>query len=269
MSRALAKPKIEDRPRTDATNPMSLIQYAIDKDNELDAGKLKELMDLADRWQAREAAREFGEKLAHFQAEVPQIEKTREVNKKDGGLIYRFANLEDVDREVKPVKERFGLATSGSIRTTPEGVTVEWTLQIGSHKETRSFMLPNVQPAGIVQNANATQNLGAWMTYLWRYTYCMALGVVVRGEDTDANLIREATLIDPPTVETVEGWLANGAVSEDGKPIKLDRKKLLDWLQADRPEDKRSVETLTTGQFETLLSTFKIRHEAKAKGGAA
>jgi hypothetical protein len=236
---------------TVATNPMTILQCVVDQ--KATPAEIREVMEIANHWQDREAARVFGERFAAFQAEVPQVEKRRAVNTKGGDRMYQFAAMEDVDRVVQPVKARFGLSTSGTIKSAPDGVHVEWTLQIGSHREKREYVLPTIAPAGLVQNANATQNLGAWLSYIRRYTYCLALGVVVRDEDTDANDMAALLVIDARQREELTALIAQERM-DDAKIAKL-----LRWVGAE------SVETITRAQWKKIITTYRRKkEEAKA-----
>src|ERR1700680_2664548 len=75
-------------------NPMTLLKSALDRG--LDIEKLDKLMDLAERWEAGQAARAFGEAVKAFQLEMPAIVKGNPVRNKDGDLMYRFANFDDI-----------------------------------------------------------------------------------------------------------------------------------------------------------------------------
>jgi hypothetical protein len=240
-----------------ATNPMQMIQYALR--HGVEPATLKEMMDLASGWQDREAARVFGERFAEFQAALPQIEKKRTVNTKQGDRMYNFAAMEDVDREVQPIKARFGLSTSGTIKAEPAGIHVEWTLQIGSHRERKEYVLPAIAPGGLLQGgANATQNLGAWMSYIRRYTYCLALGVVVRDEDTDANSMADLLLITKAQRKELDELIEQERMDE--KRVQ----KLLVWVGAE------SLDKITQPQFRKIATTYrKKKQPEEQKAGAA
>jgi hypothetical protein len=224
-------------------------------------------MRIVNEWNDRRAAEVFGQRFAAFQAELPQIEKTNAVNRSEqrgGELMYKFASLDDIERQVQPVKAKFGLSTSGTIKNTPAGVEAVWTIQIGSHKEQRDYLLPPTSSVGILQGgANATQNLGAWITYIRRYTYCMALGIVVRDEDTDANSVKNILLLSDEQRQQINDWISNGVVKTNGEIHKITEEKLLQWLQGKLPEAERSLNRITQEDFEKVVRTFKINQSKK------
>jgi len=219
---------------------------------------VRQAMEIANAYQDREAARIFGERFAAFQAELPQIEKTRYVQRKDGGRMYGFAALEDIEQVVQPIKARHGLSTSGTIKAGTDGIEVVWDIQIGPHTKRKEYMLPPIAAAGLLQGqANATQNLGAWMTYLRRYTYCMALGIVVREEDTDAAQAKDMTLLTDQQRANIDHWLAHGIRKSDGEIHRFTEASLLKWRQPFLAEADRSLDKLTTTDYEMIVATFK------------
>ena len=59
-------------------NPMALIQMAIDKDSSLE--RLEKLMDLQERWEAKQAAKAFKAAMVEFQGKKPELKKTKIVD---------------------------------------------------------------------------------------------------------------------------------------------------------------------------------------------
>jgi len=58
--------------------PMALIQMAVQAN--ADPDKLGKLMDLQERWEAKQAADAFGQALADFQSECPPVHKGRSID---------------------------------------------------------------------------------------------------------------------------------------------------------------------------------------------
>jgi hypothetical protein len=265
MTEALAKkkkgtPAVRQAPP--AADPVQALNYILTSGGTPEL--VRQAMEIANAYQDRRAAEVYGERFARFQATLPQIEKTRAVVHKERGLMYTFAALEDIERVVQPFKAEAGLSTSGTIQAKPDGIYVDWTLQIGGHKVVKTYVLPAISSAGLLQGgANATQNLGAWMKYIQRYTYCMALGITIRDEDTDANAVMDMTLLTAEQRAHVDHWLAHGIVKPDGNLHKFTVESLLKWRQAAVPEAERSLDKLTQKDFDAIVATFKPKMEAK------
>lgn len=231
-------------------NPLALLQHAIDRD--VQPAQLKELMDLANSWQDREASLVFGERFAAFQAECPPISKTRLVRNRDGSARYTFASLDDVDAVIRPILARHKLSISGTINVEGEVVRVTWSIQSGAHREIRVFSLPCVQVAGVVQGGNGVQDMGAWMQYLRRYTYTMALNVVVTDEDSDANSLSDLLTIDAKQRDELGRLIAQERM-DDAKIAKL-----LKWVGAE------SLDAITQPQFQKIVTTYRQRKATPA-----
>lgn len=178
------------------THPMAIIARAIERG--VDADNLAKLMDLQTKWEDRRAAEEFAIAIANFQREVPMVFKSREVRKKDGGVMYFFASYDDIKRVTRPIEAKYGISTSFDIQHTEDGKLIgKCRVRVGSHFEDHTFTVP--VPKGL--NTNQTQDYGGALTYLKRYCYCAALDIVVTDEDTDAANLTD--LIGPDQLKEV------------------------------------------------------------------
>jgi hypothetical protein len=77
-----------------APDPMQLLQTAVQ--NNFDIDKLKQLMDLQERWEKKEAKKRFLAALSRFQTIVPNLKKSKvaKVTMKTGGQFqYTYADL--------------------------------------------------------------------------------------------------------------------------------------------------------------------------------
>lgn len=160
------------------SNPMTLIQTAIE--HKADPEQLGKLMDLQERFERNEAAKQFAAALADFQTRCPIIKRDRSVNMGGGG--YKYASLEDIMLKIKPLLAECGLSVSFSASVDDSGMlTAICTVRCGTHSEPSSITLP--VPAEM--RVNATQKMGAAMSYAKRYALCAALNITVGDEDSD------------------------------------------------------------------------------------
>jgi hypothetical protein len=182
-------PETALEPLPSGNNPfIVLMQSAIDKG--IDPGKM---LDLAERWEAKQAAKEFSAALHKFQSLMTPIEKTNEVRGKDirkadnltvpGPVHYLFASYEEIMEVAQPHLTACGITVTFTTKTEGQLMTTTCHVQVGSHTRDSSITLG----LPTIPNANDAQRAGAALSYGKRYALIAALNIRVRGEDTDAN----------------------------------------------------------------------------------
>ena len=172
MSTTVAK--IE--PQRISITPSHLLEKAVEQGADLD--KLEKLMDLQDRWNAEQAKNLFSEALANFQAELGPIIKRRQ------GHNCKYADLDDIAQEIRPILEKFGLSYQFAQDQSDTSVKVTCIIRHKSgHKETNSLSAPNDTSGG----KNTIQSIASTVTYLRRYTLTGALGITTGNEDNDGG----------------------------------------------------------------------------------
>lgn len=167
-------------------NPLTILERAVERG--VDAAQLEKLMSLVERWQAMEATRVFGDALAGFQLECPQIPKTRPVQNRDGTLRYKFASIEDVMKVAGPILGRYKIAATYSQDMNETDVITTVRVRVGAHAEDSKFIGPRpcFEELAKAKGQSVPQNYGETLTYYKRYAFCAALGITVCGEDSDA-----------------------------------------------------------------------------------
>jgi len=185
----LEKPEI-DTPGT-ALTPMGVIDRALASNATPET--LAKLLDLQERYEAGVARKAFNHAMAAVKAEIPVIQKNREVgfaHKSGGGdTNYRHEDLGQIARTIDPILAKHGL--SYRYRTSSEiGHPVSVTC-IVSHQDGHSE--ENTLHAGRDDSGkkNSIQQIGSTITYLQRYTLKAALGLASSydndGADADAT----------------------------------------------------------------------------------
>lgn len=173
---------MSDLARTDPS-PMTLLDKAIASG--MDVDKLGRLMDLAERWQANQAAVAMKAALAGFSKDCPPVEKKRTADA-GGKFGYQYASYDDVNRVAKPHMANHGLSISYDTETPKPGI-VKVTARV-SH-EAGGQMTTTLEVPIPVMSVNDTQRFGAAVSYAKRFAMCAALNIVVTDEDVDgANL---------------------------------------------------------------------------------
>ncbi len=165
-----------------STNPMQMLAVALERG--MDAGTLKELMDLQQRWEASQAKKAFDEAFSAFKAEAVEIIRNKLVT--DGPLKGKaYAELYAVVDAATPALSRNGLSSSWKVTKDEKDwieVTCYLTHKMG-HSESASFGGP--PDAGGAKNA--IQARASTVTYLERYTFKAVTGLAEKNADTDGN----------------------------------------------------------------------------------
>lgn len=143
---------------------------------------LERISALAERWQANQAKEQFGRALAAFQAECPPIHKGREAQ--GGKMRFTYASLDDIEKVVKPIREKHGIAVTYDLRMVDGLMHATCRVRVGSYSE--ETVVPVPIPKEMV--VGDTQKYGAATSYAKRYALCAALNITVTDEDNENNL---------------------------------------------------------------------------------
>ena len=156
--------------------PMAMLQLAVEKGADVD--QLTKLMDLHDRWEARDAKRQFDGALASFQANAPDIVKSRD------GHNTKYAGLAETLAAIRERMAEHGLSCSWQTDQREGMITVTCRLKhVSGHEETTGL---SAAPDGS-GNKNSIQAIGSTVTYLERYTLFAALGLASKDQDDDGR----------------------------------------------------------------------------------
>lgn len=160
---------------TTINTPSDLLAVAINKDADID--KLEKLMQLQERYDAKQAEREFNLALSRFQKECPVIKKSKE------GFGYKYADLDAIVRTIKDTLFECGLSFRFE-QKQDNGIHVKCILShIDGHHQS-SEMTASADDSG---RKNVIQAIGSAVTYLKRYTLVDVLGLATSDEDVDGR----------------------------------------------------------------------------------
>lgn len=181
MSELIATPEIvEVQPsKPTALTPVELIRIAVSQNADID--KLKQLMDLQERFEKNEARKAFVSAMNKFKANPPTITKNKAVA--FGNTNYRHATLDHVCDVVTKGLSDVGITHAWKVRQDKEFITVICTLthEMGHREETEMSGVPDNSGS-----KNAIQAVGSTVTYLQRYTLLSACGLAAQN-DTDGQ----------------------------------------------------------------------------------
>jgi len=166
---------------------MGMLAQAV-KDPDFDANKLEQLIKLKERVDATEAKKAFQEAMFRFHENPPIIKKTKSVYGKDRskGPQYHYPDFAETVRLVRPALRAVGIIATWSSEPLDNGMTrVTCTLRHALGHEEHSSMAGAPETGG---SKNAIQGVGSADSFLRRYTYLSATGLVAEGDDTDGNV---------------------------------------------------------------------------------
>jgi hypothetical protein len=152
---------------------------------DVDTEKLEKLLEIKSKFEAEENRKEYQIAFAELQADLPVIQKTKEVHTKAGNLMYKYAPLEKILEQIKPVLKTHGFSYSWSedLSNKDGYKRIYCHIMARGHTETNFVDVP-IQKA--TDYVNAVQQAGSSSTYGKRYSLCNALGISV-DEDYDAT----------------------------------------------------------------------------------
>ncbi len=186
---------------------LEVVQVAANSPN-VDVAKMRELLDLKERYDAKQAETAFHQAMKDAQAEMQPV--LREST--NSHTNSRYAKLEKIDSAIRPIYTKHGFSLSFNSPAAEGGdVTVTCTA-FHSAGHSRNYELSgSLDGAGSQGKSNKTpiQALGSTVTYLRRYLTCMIFNVVLTNEDNDGNTTKaKAVFISQQQGDNVDSLIA-------------------------------------------------------------
>lgn len=174
-------------------SPLAAAAALVQADGNMDVDKLKELLDLQERWGATQAKKAYVVAMSEFKANPPEILKDKSVHYKD--VRYSHSSLHNVTTKINVELSKHGLTASwvtsqdnGSVK-----VTCKITHIMGHSEETCLSAPPDA-----TGSKNAIQAIGSTVTYLQRYTLLALTGLATHDQDDDGKGADRGKDILPP-----------------------------------------------------------------------
>ena len=204
MSNIKKLKQIEQKPvKSDSFNIESLIGQAISNSSSVET--LQQLLSMRKELKAEWAKGEYDRAMRDFQGECPTIEKTKSVPTRSGAVAYKYAPIDSIINQVKPILQKHGFSYSSNMEFIENGtikvkVTIKITHSVG-HSEITEMTVPLGNKTEIMSQ---TQVVAAAQTFAKRYAFCNALGILSGDEDNDAAPTMEIPQIDKSAIERIE-----------------------------------------------------------------
>ncbi|NCT92918.1 MAG: hypothetical protein GXC72_00715 [Chitinophagaceae bacterium] len=211
-------------------SPAMLLQKAVEQNFDID--KLKQLMDLQERWEANQAKKAFLAALSKFQTLVPVLSKTKtaKITSQNGGSYsYRYSDLGTITAQIKEAMNVCGLSYRWEFDQAGDKMKVTCIIShVDGHAATSS-MEANADASG---GKNAIQQKGSTHTYLQRYTLIGALGLSTADDDNDgktsSKFPKQDDADEDDILETWKQAIVQKATQQELTAFYLQNKKAVD-----------------------------------------
>lgn len=214
--------------------PMDMLNRAVEHNAPMEV--LERLMALQERWDARQARKDFDEAIANAKAQIEPV-----VRNATGHNSKRYADFAAIARAVDPVISKFGL--SYRFRTT-QGERISVTCVL-SHKSGHSEETTLAGPADATGNKNAIQAIGSTLTYLQRYSLVQALGLAAANDDDGKGAGDGGTVTDEQAAE----------INRLAIEVKADIGKFLAYMKAE------SIPDIPAKQFDAAIAALEKKRK--------
>jgi len=171
-----------------------MISIALEKDADIE--KLKELMDLKEKYERGEAKKAYFSALSIFQSKLGPIAKKRQAHNS------KYADIDDIAQAIRPLLSEVGLSYRFDQQQQENEIIVTC---IATHALGHSEQLPLRATPDVSGGKNAIQAMASTITYLRRYSLTGVLGITTGNDDDDGG---------KPAVTTQELLDYNAAVRE-------------------------------------------------------
>lgn len=164
------------------TTPNAMLMLAVQRGDDME--RIKQLMDLQDRWEASEALKAYNRAFAAFKAEAITLVRNKKVTA--GPLQGKsYAELHAVVNTITEALSRHGLSAAWRItKDEKDWLEVTCTLKhCGGHSESVSMG----GPPDVGGAKNAIQARASTVSYLERYTLKAITGLAEQDDDDDGG----------------------------------------------------------------------------------
>ena len=198
-----------------------------------DVSKLEKMLEMQERYEAKEARKSFFKSLSKFQMDMPPVVKAKQ------GHNYQYAPLCDITAIANPVLNANGLAYRFEQVQTSDDLTVTCIVSNFEGHEEKTSMSAPLDKSG---SKNVVQAAGSTFQYLMRYTFIGALGITTADQDSDARVLSQTgDFITDEQLTELEALLAETSSNRDKFLGVFGIKQLSDLPQTHYPRAKSAI----------------------------
>jgi hypothetical protein len=249
---------VEAPSRPAPMTPMEMVGRALEMG--VSADILKQMMDLRDREEARNAKIAFTRAVAAAKAEIRPIMKTREVDYTPQGksrVNYRHEDLAGIEEQVTPILSKYDLSYRfESDNGVDRPLTVTCVLEHVDGHATRTPLSAGADSSG---GKNSLQAIASAATYLQRYTLKLALGLSVSHDDD--GLKSDQTTDDSKAITEAQASVIRDLIEQ----AQLDTVKFCEHWRVD------AVSNIASSKFNEVVGSLRRRigHLKQQQTGSA
>ena len=241
------------------TDPMAMMARMIQA-GEMTGEKvaaMNALADLKHKLDDRAAREAYYAAIGAFKAEAPVVVKS------DKGHHGNFASLDNIEDKIADKLAKHGLAYTFPIaQMTGPGmmkIFCRVSHRLGYFEDAE---LPMPVPNDM-RGVNESQKFGAANSYAKRYCLCNALGIRVRGEDTDGHGLQATSEVTERamTCITFEQSVALGELFDTMPAPDAERSKFLAWASQAAGREITKLGEIPAGFYPQALSAVKNKAE--------
>lgn len=258
-----------DRPSImTGVNINTLLEKAVDSKAAVEV--LQQLRAMELDYHERNAKAAFDQAMTAFQSECPTITKEKGVSDNSGKVAYRFAPIEAIEIQIRPLLRTHGFShTFDTDTTSADGWVIAKCIVTHSagHSRTSTAKFPLGAKTKIMSD---TQQFAAALTFANRRALQNAYGLVLAGEDMDGatgKIKPQGPSSMQPTETTVKELAQQ--LWDVLKPIRGDQRnwnQANQWLWREEILDAGVPETapdLSPEKFKTTIAKAKAKLQAQ------
>ena len=163
---------------------MNLLEIAM-KSSEVDLDKMDKIMQMYERFQAKEAEKSYYKAMNLFQSNKPDLIKSAKVDyaSKAGRVQYSYNPLPKIQKKIDPVLSDVGLSYKWKQESNDNKIKITCIVSHVDGYFEETWLEAGHDTTG---SKNAIQAIGSTVTYLKRYTLENALGLSSGVDDDGA-----------------------------------------------------------------------------------
>jgi len=165
-----------------AENTMISVIEKVAFSPDADVAKLEKMLEMQERYEAKEARKSFFKSLSMFQMNMPPVIKSKQ------GHNYQYAPLCDITAIANPVLNANGLAYRFEQQQDGDEISVTCVISNIEGHEERTTMKAPLDKSG---SKNIVQAAGSTVQYLMRYTFIGSLGITTADSDSDGRVLSQ------------------------------------------------------------------------------
>ncbi len=219
----------------EASNSMLQVIEKVAFSPDADVAKLEKMLEMQERYEAKEARKSFFKSLSMFQMNMPPVIKSKQ------GHNYQYAPLCDITAIANPVLNEYGLAYRFEQQQSGEEISVTCVISNIEGHEERTTMTAPLDKSG---SKNVVQAAGSTVQYLMRYTFIGALGITTADSDSDGRVLSQTgNFITDDQLEELETLLAETSSNREKFLGHFGIKQLSDLPQTNYARAKSALVT--------------------------